>query len=486
MRPVTLLKIATVSTVLAILAACTVGPDYVKPKMDTPPAYKENEGWKVAQPRDETPRGAWWEMYNDPQLNALEDQVNISNQNLVVAEAQYRQARALVQAARAGYFPTVSAGGSASRSLRSSNVGGGGVSTSSTGAISDFLLSGDLAWELDLWGKVRRSVEGSKANAQASAGDLEATRLSIQAELAQAYFLMRTLDAQKHLLETTASDYQSFLELTKNRYASGVAARSDVLQAETQLKTTQAQAIDIGVQRAQFEHAIALLIGKAPSELTIPAEPLSAQPPAIPAGVPSDLLERRPDIAAAERRAAAANAQIGVVQAAYYPTITLSASGGFETSHITNWFAWPSRFWTLGPALMRETIFDGGLRGAQTAQARAAYDANVATYRQTVLTGFQEVEDSLSSLRILEQENQVQDDAVRAALQSVEVTTNRYKAGIASALDVIIVKAIALNNQTTAVNILGRRMSAGVLLIKALGGDWKATDLPSGEAVAAR
>jgi NodT family efflux transporter outer membrane factor (OMF) lipoprotein len=484
MKPVTLLKIATVAMVLAILPACTVGPDYVKPKTDAPPAYKENENWKVAQPKDEANRGAWWEMFNDPQLNALEDQVNVSNQNLAVAEAQFRQARSLVQAARAGYFPTVSGGVSASRSQRSSNVGTGPVS--STGAISDFLLSGDVSWELDIWGKVRRSVEGSKANAQASAGDLESTRLSIQAELAQDYFQMRTLDAQKQLLDRTATAYQSFLDLTRNRYASGVASRSDILQAETQLKNTQALAIDTGVQRAQLEHAIALLIGKAPSELTISTEPLSAQPPAVPAGVPSDLLERRPDIAAAERRAAAANAQIGVVQAAYYPTITLSASGGFETSHITNWLTWPSRFWTLGPALLQQTIVDGGLRRAQTDQARAAYDANVATYRQTVLTGFQEVEDNLASLRILEQEDQVQSEAVRAARQSVEVTSNRYKAGIATALDVIVVQAIALNSETTAVNLLGRRMTACVLLIKALGGDWKASELPSGDAVATR
>ena len=485
MRPVTLLKTTTLGIGLAILGACTVGPDYVKPKMPAPPAYKENEGWKVAQPRDESTHGPWWEMFHDPRLNELENQVNVSNQTLAVSEAQYRQAQALVQSARAGYFPTVSAGGSAMRSLASSTTARGG-SSSSTGAISDFLLTGNTSWELDIWGKVRRSVEGSKANAQAGAGDLEATRLSLQAELAQDYFQMRTLDAQKQLLDDTAAAYQTYLTLTTNRYASGVASRSDILLAETQLKTTQALAIDTGVQRAQFEHAIAMLIGKAPSELSIPAAPLDLEPPSIPAGLPSELLERRPDVAAAERRAAAANAQIGVVQAAYYPTITLNASGGFETSHLANWFTWPSRFWSLGPGVLSETLFDGGLRRAQTAQARAAYDANVATYRQTVLTAFQEVEDNLASLRILEQEGHVQNEAVTAARQSVEVTRNRYKAGIAAALDVIVVQAIALNNEVTAVNLLGRRISAAVLLIKALGGDWNVSDLPSGDVVAAQ
>jgi NodT family efflux transporter outer membrane factor (OMF) lipoprotein len=479
MRPVTLVKIATIGFVFAILGGCTVGPDYVKPKMAAPPAFKENEGWKMAQPKDEASRGAWWEAFQDPQLNDLESQVNISNQTLAAAEANYRQALTLVQSARAGYFPTVTGGGALSRSQASPNF-----NPSATGAISDYLLTGAISWELDIWGKVRRSVEGSKANAQASAGDLEGTRLSTHAQLAQDYFQMRALDAQKKLLDKTVADYEVFLNLTKNRYASGVASRSDVLQAETQLKAAQAQDVDTGVQRAQFEHAIAMLIGKAPSELTIPPTPLEGEPPGIPAGLPSELLERRPDIAAAERRVASANAQIGVVMAAYYPTITLNASGGFEASHVADWLTWPSRMWSLGPGALSETIFDAGLRHAQTEQAKAAYDGNVATYRQTVLTAFQQVEDNLAALRILEEEGKIQDEAVKAARESVDVTVNRYKAGIAAALDVIVVEAIALSDETTAVNLLGRRMTAAVLLVQALGGGWNVTDLPSGEAVA--
>jgi NodT family efflux transporter outer membrane factor (OMF) lipoprotein len=473
-----------VGIVLAMLGGCTVGPDYVKPKMPAPPAFKENEGWKVAQPREEVSRGAWWEVFHDPQLNELESQVSISNQNLAVAEAQYREALALVQSARAAYFPTVTAGPSVSNSRASSTYATFAKAPGSNPPVPDYLLSGTISWELDIWGKVRRSVEASKASAQASAGTLESTRLSAQAQLAQDYFQMRALDAQKKLLDKTVADYQVFLQLTKNRYAAGIASRSDVLQAETQLKGAQAQAVDTEVQRAQYEHAIAMLMGKAPSELSIPPMPLEGEPPGIPSGVPSELLERRPDIAAAERQAAAANAQIGVAIAAYYPTITLSASGGFQASDVANWFLWPSRLWTLGPAALTETIFDGGLRGAQTAQARAAYDANVATYRQTVLTAFQQVEDNLAALRILEQEGTIQDETVKAARESVDVTINRYKAGTAAALDVIVVQAIALNDETTAVNVLGRRMTAAVLLVEALGGGWNVSDLPSGNAVA--
>ena len=473
------IRIATiVAGTIMLLSACTVGPNYVKPSVETPPAYKEiGEGtsWKIAEPKDELIRGAWWEMFGDPQLNALEAQVNISNQNIAVAEAQYRQARALVQAARAGYFPTVTADGSYTRSRRPA-TGTSGVSTRTTGAVSDYLLNGSASWEPDIWGKVRRSVEANEAGAQASAADLGAMRLSVQTELAQDYFQLRTLDAQKQLFDATVSAYQKFLELTNNRYASGVASRSDVLQAETQLKTAQAQGIDTGVQRAQLEHAIALLTGKPASVFSVPFAPLTASPPPIPVGVPSVLLERRPDIAAAERRAAAANAQIGVAQAAYYPNITLIASGGFESAHLAKWLTWPNRLWSVGSTVL-QTVFDGGLRGALTDQARAVYDANVASYRQTVLTGFKEVEDNLAALRILEEEALVQDEAVKAARQSVTISTNQYKAGTVSYLDVVTVQTIALNNERTAIDILGRRMTAGVLLIKALGGDWEGTSI---------
>jgi NodT family efflux transporter outer membrane factor (OMF) lipoprotein len=480
---------------LLLFTGCTVGPDYVKPKTAAPDAYKENAGWKVAQPKDELPRGAWWEIYNDPKLNALVAQVNITNQNIAAAEANFRQALALIRVARAGYLPTVTGGPSWSRFKRSENLGSsntnlagasgttggpggaGGIGTFPGATLNDYLLNFDAAWELDIWGKVRRSVEASKASAQAVAANLEVARLSAQATLVQNYFLLRSLDSQKQLFDDTVAAYQKILDLTKNRYAVGVASKGDVMQAETQVKSTKAQAINLGVQRAQLEHAIAVLLGKPPSTFSIPTVPLTMKVPPIPAGVPSELLERRPDIAAAERNMAAANAQIGVAIAAYYPTITLSATGGFEASTAPLWFTWPSRFWSLGAAAA-QTIFQGGALVAQTDAARAAYDSNVAAYRQTVLTGFQEVEDNLAALRILEQENRVQDEAVKAARASLTVSTNQYRAGIINHLDLLVVQTVALTNERTAITILGNRMSASVLLVKALGGGWKASEIP--------
>ena len=486
------LILTAVAGVLLLFAGCSVGPDYVRPPAETPASYKENAGWKVAQPRDELPRDKWWEIYQDPRLNDLEAQVDITNQNLAAAEANFRQAVALIRVARAGYFPTVTGGPSWSRFKRSENLGssnrnlagasgtgpaGGSISTLPGATLSDYLLNFNAAWELDIWGQVRRTVEASKATAQASAATLEGVRLSAQATLAQSYFQLRALDEQKRLLDDVAADFKKILDLTKNRYASGVAARADVASAETQFKNTQAQAIDLGVQRAQLEHAIATLIGQPASTFSIPAAPVALKVPAIPAGVPSELLERRPDIATAERNMAAANAQIGVAQAAYYPTITLSATGGFEAATAPLWFTWPSRFWSLGAAAA-QTIFQGGALLAQTAAARAAYDSTVATYRQTVLTGFQEVEDNLAALRILEQEAKVQDEAVKAAKLSATLSTNQYKAGTISTLDLLVVVTVARNNERTAVTILGNRMSASALLIKALGGGWNSSDLP--------
>lgn len=459
---------------ISTLAACTVGPNYVRPKAQVPPSYKEMKGWKKAQPQDGVSRGTWWKIFGDPQLNVLEAQVNITNQNVAQADAQFREALAAVQIARAGYFPVVSANTSASRS----RIPGTLAENSSSQTVSDFLLSGDVSWELDLWGKIRRTVEASKESAQASEADLAGVLLAAQAQLAQDYFQLRALDLQAQILRSTVVIYARFLQLTKNRYATGVASQADVLQAQTQLKAAQAQEIDTGVQRAQYEHAIAVLMGKPPLELSIPALPLNLKPPVVPAGIPSELLERRPDIAASERQAAAANAQIGVAIAAYYPTVTLSATGGLEASSLAQWFTWPARMWTLGPGLLQQTVFEGGLRHAQVAQARAAYDAAAAAYRQTVLTGFQQVEDNLSALRILADEARVQDEAVKAAQQSVVVTINQYKAGIVNALSVIVTQAIALNDELTAANILGRRMVADVLLIQALGGGWQADGLP--------
>jgi NodT family efflux transporter outer membrane factor (OMF) lipoprotein len=457
-----------------LLAACTVGPDYIRPTSvkTMPLAYKELDGWKMAQPRDGAVTERWWEIYQDPVLNSLVEQVKISNLNVAAAEAQFRQARALVQEAKAGYYPTVSLGASATRSQRSGNLGSGSNNGGST--TSDFLLPLDVTWELDLWGKIRRSVEASQAGVQASAADLAAVTLSTQAELVTDYFLVLTLDAQNKLLDETVAVYRKALELTNNRYAAGVVAKSDVLLAETQLKSTQAQAIDLGVQRAQLEHAIALLIGKPASDFSLPIAPLAlvSVPPSVPVGVPSELLERRPDIAGAERRVAAANAQIGVTEAAWYPTVKLSAAGGFEASSFSKWLNWPSRLWAVGPSVS-ETIFDGGLRRAQNEQVRAAYDGTVANYRQTVLTGFKEVEDNLAALRILEEEARVQDEAVTAAKQSVTIIRNQYQAGTVSFLSVIVIQAAELANERTAIDILGRRMAASVLLIKATGGGWE-------------
>ncbi len=466
---------------LALLSACAVGPDYVRPAGAAPTAFKELGGWKPARPLDKEIRGKWWEMFHDPVLNNLAAQVDVSNQNLAQAEAQFRQARALVQAAQAAYFPIVTGSVSTTRSQfpsSSYSVAPGNVN-------SERSLSLDTTWEADVWGRVRRTVESSRAGAQASAADLESVRLSAYATLAQDYFQLRSLDAQRRLLDDTVANYEKSLRLTQNQYRAGVASQADLAQADMQLKTTRAQAVDVGVQRAQLEHAIALLIGKPPSTFTLAPSPLplATVPPPIPVGVPSALLERRPDIAAAERQVAAANAQIGVAKSAYFPSLTLSASGGYQGANLMPWLAAPSQFWSIGPALA-ETLFDGGARRAQTAAAVAAYDANVAAYRQTVLNGLQEVEDNLAALRILEQEARLQDQAVKAAQRSVRLTTNQYQAGVVSYLNVITVETAALNDELAVVNILNRRLAASVLLIKALGGGWNATALSSPEAMA--
>ncbi len=456
---------AIVALVLCALAACAVGPDYKRPETPVAPAYKEAGEWKPAQPQDDLERGKWWAIFGDPQLDALLQQVEISNQNVLVAEAQFRRAQALVVSSRAAYFPTLDAGVSAVRSRSPTGVIGG---TTAGGRITNRSASLNSAWEADLWGRLRRTVESSEAGAQASAADLAAARLSAQAELASSYFQLRILDAQRQLLEDTAAGYRKSLDLTKNRYDAGV--------AETQLKSTRAQAIDTGVQRAQLEHAIAVLVGKAPAEFSIAPVPLAVTMPRVPMGLPSELLERRPDVAAAERRVAAANAQIGVAKAAYFPSLTLSASYGSRSAVASQLFTLPSGFWSIGPALA-QSIFDAGLRRAQTEQAIAAYDATVAEYRQAVLAGFQEVEDNLAALRILGEEAEVQEAAVRAARESVLLTTNQYKAGIVSYINVVTVQTTQLSNERTAMGILGRRLVAAVTLVKALGGGWRAAEI---------
>ncbi len=461
------------------LTACSVGPDYVRPQLEPAPAvFKEGQDWHPAQPRDLVADGKWWEMFGDAQLNALVAQVDVSNQNLALAEANFRSAVALVQSSRSAYSPTLAASASASRSGGSSSSSSTtSTSTGSSGSVrNSYNFALTASWEADIWGKVRRDVEASQASAQASAADLAAARLSAQAQLAQNYLQLRVLDAQQQVLQDTVEAYQRSYQLTQNQYAAGMVAKSDVIQAQTQLKSAQASALDNGVTRAQVEHAIALLVGKTPSTFSLPKAPLTAVAPPVPQGVPSMLLERRPDVAAAERRVAAANAKIGVAKAAYFPSLTLSASGGYQSSSFADWFTLPGRVWSLGPQLA-QTIFDGGARSAATDQAIASYDGTVATYKQTVLTAFQDVEDNLAALRILEQEAAVQNEALLAARQAVTLVTNQYKAGTVSYVSVITAQATALSAELTSLNIINRRMAASVLLAKALGGGWDGHDL---------
>ncbi|WP_233865993.1 efflux transporter outer membrane subunit [Paraburkholderia adhaesiva] len=459
------------------LSGCAVGPNYQRPSAAVPASFKEApEGWKVAQPSDQTDRGAWWTIYDDAQLNALQDQLNAQNQTVAQFAAAYRQARALVGEARAAYFPVIGASASATRSRTPTHV-----STSSgnfgNGTISNnFNIGLDATWEPDLWGKVSRTVGAQEAGQQGAAADLANARLSAQATLAQTYFALRSLDAQQKLLDDTVAAYQRSLQLTQNQYAQGVVGRADVIQAQTQLQSAQAAAIDNGVARAQDEHAIAVLIGQPASTFSIPPLPLTATPPVVPLSMPSALLERRPDIASAERKAAAANEQIGVAMSAFFPSLTISASGGFESSVFSQLLSMPSRFWTLGPSLAG-TIFDAGLRSAQTEAARAAYDQQVAAYRLSVLAAFQDVEDNLASQRILAQEVVVQRQAVESAEHAVEIVTNEYKAGTTSFLNVLVAQTTAFVAQQKLASIDGQRMVSSVGLVKALGGGWDVTQM---------
>ncbi len=466
-----------------LLASCTVGPKYAKPSVPTTPAYKEQPpesfkasgNWKPAQPSDTVLRGKWWEIFNDASLNALEEQVDPQNLNLQVAEARFRQARAQIRFNRASQFPTISVGPSISTLRTSPNRPYFFAPSAATG---DFILPFDISYEVDFWGRIRRTISASKEEAQASAGDLATLSLSLHSELAVDYFELHILDAQKQILDNTVKAYTNALDLTTRRYQGGVAAKQEVVQAQTQLDTTRAEETDLDVLRAQYEHAIAILIGQPPALFSIPVAPLKANPPVIPTGLPSDLLERRPDIASAERRVAEANDQIGIARAAYFPTVTLGGSAGLESRSITNWFTWPSRFWSVGPSAS-EIIYDAGRRRAQTENANANYDATVATYRQTTLTAFQEVEDNLAALRVLEQEALQERQAVTSSENLVQLSVNRYKGGVDTYLQVITSQTINLTNQRTEVDILRRRMDASVLLIRALGGGWTSTNLPT-------
>jgi len=472
-----------------LLAGCTVGPKYHTPTAETPAAYKEltpadyknTEGWKVAQPKDDALRGKWWEIFNDPQLNVLEEKVNVSNQNIAAAAASFFAARALVKEARSQLFPRVTTNPAItvqrpSATLSSSKTEGS--TSSAVGTFTDYTLPFDATWEPDLFGRIRNTIKSAAYGAQASAADLENTRLTVQADVAVDYFQLRGQDALKQLLDSTVVAFQQTLDLTRALYETGIGTDEAVAQAETQLEATQAQDAALGAQRAEFEHALAMLTGQPASTFSIPIEPLKSSPPAIPFGVPSQLLERRPDIAAAERLVAQANAQIGIARAAYFPTVTLSAAAGLESTAIASWFTWPSRFFSVGPAAA-ETIFDAGLRRATMEQFRAQYDETVANYRQTVLTAFQQVEDNLASLRILSVEIQYQDTAVKSAEKSLAIAKDRYKLGIDPYLNVLTAQTALLSNQETAVNLRIQQMTASGGLIEALGGGWNASQLPS-------
>jgi NodT family efflux transporter outer membrane factor (OMF) lipoprotein len=458
------------------VTGCTVGPRYQRPAAEVPPAYKEVGDWKPAQPNDQNLGGNWWEIFQDPQLNALEAQVNVSNQNLKAAEAQYTQARAILRYNRANYFPTVATNPVATRNRSSANRQPHSPTFNGV-SYNDFQIPFELSYQVDVWGRVRRTVESYREQAQASAADLAAVNLSMHSQLALYYFQARVLDAEEQLLNSTVTQYEQALELIKTRFAGGIASDVEVQQAETQLETTRAQAIDVGVARAQFEHAVAVLIGKPPASFSLAPLPLTMPPPRIPVGLPSELLERRPDIAAAERLMAAANAQIGVAKSAYYPLVNLAAAGGFESGSPTTLLSGPSILWSAGPSALF-TIFDVGRRRAASDQAVAAYDQAVANYRQTVLTGFQQVEDNVAALRILEHEAQTQEKAVAAARKYLELAITRYKGGVTSYLEVTTAQSAALSAEITAVNVLGRRMVDAVTLVQALGGGWDRSSLP--------
>lgn len=475
------LRFAAPLILCAVLSACAVGPDYVRPAIDVGAAYKEDPqqarvpGWKPAEPRDAAQRGQWWKLYGDPVLDELMDRLNAANQDIAVSEANYRQAQALVQGARAGFFPVIGANAGVTRS---------GGRSGSTGTGNQYTLSGSATWEADLWGRLRRNLEASRASFEASAADLAATRLSVQSALAQNYFQLRVLDEQKRLLEETLEAYERSLQLTRNRYEAGVAGKSDVTVATTQLENARAQRVDLDWRRSQFEHAIAVLTGQPPAQFSLPRTAFAQRVPEIPVGLPSALLERRPDVAAAERRVAAANAQIGVAVSAWFPDLILSADGGFRNGSFADWLTAPARFWSLGPSLAL-TLFDGGSRQAQIDQARAAYDGQAAAYRQAVLTALREVEDYLVQLRVLDDEQRVQARALDAARESLRLIRNQYQAGMVSYLDVATVETSTLSSERSALDLIGSRLTASVQLIAALGGGWEGLAAQEAQSAAA-
>jgi NodT family efflux transporter outer membrane factor (OMF) lipoprotein len=468
---------------IALMTACAVGPDYKRPAFDTTPSFKEQQNWKPSEPSDAINRGPWWDIYHDEVLDQLEAKIEISNQNVKAAVAAYDQAQALVRQAQAGYWPTVAA--SATRLRGAGRSGGGsGVTTNgittvtqSSSTVTSNSVGVSANWTLDVWGQIRRTVESDRASAQASAAALAAAQLSAQATLATDYFELRAQDQLQKLLDDTVVAQQLSLKITESRYRYGVAAKADVVSAQAQLLSSQAQQINAKIQRATLEHAIAVLVGLQPAEFSLNVEAMRADVPTVPAGVPSTLLERRPDIAEAERKVAAANAQIGVATAAYFPSLTLSGSDQYTNSTLSNLISLPNRAWSFGPSLA-ETIFDAGSRRAQVAQARAAYEASVANYRQTVLSGFQQVEDQIATLRILEQQAVVEEAAVKAAKEAERLTLNQYKAGTVPYSSVITAQTTRFTAEETALTVLSSRLQTSVALIEALGGGWNSSRLP--------
>ncbi len=477
------LAVATCALGVFFTAACAVGPNYHRPAAPTTPAFKElpppqsagGAEWKQAVPSDQIMRGKWWEIFNDAQLNQLEEQLNISNQNVLLAESNYRAAVDAIRIARSNLFPVVNGTVQSTTSRSSSST----IAVNNQGTRTQNNASVGVSWTADVWGSLRREVTASSRTAQASYANLESARLAAQSALAEAYFELRAVEEQQQLLQRTVASYQEYRNLTELRLKAGVASGADVAQAETQLATAQSELTDLGISRAQFEHAIAVLTGKPPAAFTLANGQLPTQFPEIPVAVPSTLLERRPDIAQAERTMAASNEQIGIATAAYFPTIGLTAQAGFQSTDPATWFTWPARFFSVGPSAV-ETIFSAGRRRAQVDQARAFYEADVAGYRQTVLTAFQQVEDNLASLRLLSEEALSADRAVKAAQENLDISTYQYKAGTVSSLQVITAQTAALQAQITAINIHSRRMVSSVLLIEALGGGWDASKIPQG------
>ncbi len=475
-------QLAAMSAIAAgaclLAAACAVGPRYQRPDVPTPPAYKElqpGSQWKVASPGGGQLSGDWWKMFGDAQLSRFEESVSVSNQTVKQAEAQYRQARALAALDHAQYYPTITSQPAITTSSQSQSLGSHRLGST---YFTLYNLPFGASWEPNFWNRIGLSVENATDLAQTSAADLENIRLSLRSQLAADYFALEGQDMEQHLLRDTIAAYEKALQLTNDRHASGVASRVDVAQAESQLDSTRAQLTDIAVTRSQLEHAIAVLVGQQPETFSIPAGEIHGLPPQIPVGIPSQLLERRPDIAGSERQVAAANAEIGLARVAYYPTVSLSLTTGLQAAGISSLFNWPSRFFSLGPAAA-QTLLDFGRRRAAAQQAEATYDALVASYRQTVLAAFQEVEDNLSALQLLAEEAVQQDAAVKGAVESLDLELDRYKAGTVSYLDVITSQTIALTDQRLAVQILQRRMTAAVQLIAALGGGWNLTSLPT-------